>query len=79
MTIDVHGEPTTIDPAAAGLTADVAATVEAVGTRSANPFVRLTSYFTSTDVPLSVQVDDAALTAFLAGVADRDRPATRRG
>ena len=69
MTIDVHGVPTTITPAAAGLSADVAATVEAVGTRSANPFVRLTSYFTSTDVPLSVQVDEAALTAFLTSVA----------
>ena len=69
MSIDVHGVPTTITPAAAGLSADVAATVEAVGTRSANPVIRLTSYFTSTDVPLSVQVDDAALTAFLTGVA----------
>ena len=58
MTIDVHGVPTTIDPAAAGLTADVASTVQAVGDRSANPFVRLTSFFTSTTVPMSVQVDE---------------------
>jgi vancomycin resistance protein YoaR len=69
VTLDVHGQATPIDPAAAGLTPDVPATIEAVGTRSANPFVRLTSFFTSTEVPLSVQVDDAALTAFLTGVA----------
>ena len=69
ITIDVHGVPTDITPASAGLTPDLAATIEAVGTRSANPFVRLTSYFTSTDVPLSAQVDDVALTAFLDGVA----------
>ncbi len=69
MTVDVHGVPTEIDPTRAGLTADVAATVEAVGTRSANPFVRLSSFFTSTDRPLVDQVDRTALTAVVQGMA----------
>lgn len=69
ITVDVHGVPTTIDPAAAGLSADVAATVEAIGTRSANPFVRLTSFFTSSDRPLVDGVDQAALTAVVGAIA----------
>ena len=69
MTIDVHGEPVTLDPAAAGLTPDVAASVQAAGTRSANPFVRLTSFFTATDLPLAVQVDQAMLTGYLGEIA----------
>ena len=69
VTVDVHGVPTSIDPAAAGLTPDVAVTVRAVGLRSANPFVRLTSFFGSTDLPLSVQIDFPALTGELAQLA----------
>ena len=69
ITVDVHGVPTTIDPAAAGLSADVAATVEAIGTRSANPFVRLTSFFTSSDRPLVDGVDEPALTAVVGAIA----------
>jgi len=69
MTIDVHGIPTPLDPVAAGLTPDVSATVQAVGTRSANPFVRLSSYLTDTEVPLSVQVDDVVLNGYLSSIA----------
>ncbi len=69
MTVDVHGIPATIDPDEAGLSADVAATVEALGTRSANPFVRLTSLFTSTERPLVDDVDPTALTAVIQGIA----------
>ncbi|HEY5878743.1 MAG TPA: VanW family protein [Nakamurella sp.] len=69
MTVDVHGVPTQIDPARAGLTADVPATVEALGTRSANPVVRLSSFFTSTDRPLADNVDEAALTAVVQDIA----------
>lgn len=69
MTVDVHGVPTTIDPAEAGLTADVAATVEALGTRSANPFVRLSSFVTSTDRPLADHVDETSLTAVVEQIA----------
>jgi vancomycin resistance protein YoaR len=71
VTVDVHGESTPIDPTAAGLTPDVPATIHEAGTRSANPIVRLTSYFRSPELPLSVQVDDAALNTFLGGVAAR--------
>lgn len=69
MTVDVHGVPTTIDPTEAGLTADVGATVEAIGTRSANPVVRLSSFFTSTDRPLVDDVDQASLTAVVEQIA----------
>ena len=69
MTVDVHGVPTQIDPARAGLTADVAATVEALGTRSANPVVRLSSFFSSTDRPLADGVDETALVAVVQDIA----------
>lgn len=69
MTVDVHGVPTTIDPTEAGLSADVTATVEALGTRSANPFVRLSSFVTATDRPLVDHVDQAALTAVIEQIA----------
>jgi vancomycin resistance protein YoaR len=69
MTVDVHGVPTEMDPTQAGLTADVAATVEAIGTRSANPFVRLSSFFTSSDRPLADSVDRAALTVVIEDIA----------
>jgi vancomycin resistance protein YoaR len=71
VTIDAHGDQTPLEPATAGLTADVPATVQAVGLRSANPITRLTSFFSSTTMPLSVQVDDAVLASFVDGVADR--------
>ncbi len=70
VTVDVHGEPTQINPEAAGLTADIAATVQEVGLRSASPVARVTSFFMSTDVPLAVTTDEAALSTFLQGVAD---------
>jgi vancomycin resistance protein YoaR len=69
VTVDVHGEPTQLDPAVAGLTPDVAATIQQAGLRSGNPVVRLTSYFRSPALPLSVQVDEAALNSFLGGLA----------
>ncbi|MET0965418.1 MAG: VanW family protein [Nakamurella sp.] len=69
VTVDVHGVPTSIDPAAAGLTPDVSATIEKAGVRSANPFVRLTSFFSSPELPLAVQVNDVALNSFLGGLA----------
>ncbi len=69
LNVDAHGEPVAVDPAAAGLTPDAAGSVAAAGIRSANPFVRLTSFFTSTDLPLGVQVDRAELETFVSGVA----------
>ena len=69
VTIDVHGEATAIDPAAAGLGFSVAESVQVAGIRSANPFVRLTSFFSSTTVPMSVQVNYPSVTAALAQIA----------
>ena len=58
VVVDVHGVATQIDPTQAGLSTDVAATVQALGTRSANPFVRLSSFFTSIEQPLTDGVDE---------------------
>ena len=69
VVVDVHGVATQIDPTQAGLSTDVAATVQALGTRSANPFVRLSSFFTSTEQPLTDGVDETALTAVVQGIA----------
>ena len=54
VTVDVHGESISLDPAAAGLTPDVAGSIAAAAERSANPIIRLTSFFRSTDLPLAV-------------------------
>ncbi|WP_052308071.1 VanW family protein [Nakamurella multipartita] len=69
VVVDVHGVATQIDPTQAGLSTDVAATVQALGTRSANPFVRLSSFFTSIEQPLTDGVDETALTAVVQGIA----------
>jgi len=69
VTVDAHGEPTSIDPLSAGLLPDVAGSVAAAGERSVNPLVRLTSFFHSTDRPLSVAVDYPATTAAVAAIA----------
>jgi hypothetical protein len=71
VTVDVHGEPTSLDPVAAGLTPDVAGSVAAAGERSANPITRLTSFFRSSDLPLAVGIDQATLTASLSAIAQQ--------
>jgi vancomycin resistance protein YoaR len=71
VTVDVHGEPTSLDPVNAGLTPDVAGSVAAVGERSANPITLLTSFFRSDDSPLAVRIDQAALAASLSAVAQQ--------
>jgi vancomycin resistance protein YoaR len=70
VTVDVHGENTSIDPEQAGLNADVNATVAGLGIRSANPLSRIGSFFGSIDVPLRVVTDEAALRSYLATVAE---------
>ncbi len=70
VTVDVHGEQTSIDPQQAGLGADVSATVAQLGLRSANPVSRIGSFFGSTDVPLRVSTDEADLRAYLSAVAE---------
>ena len=59
-----------LDPVAAGLTVDLDGTVAAAGTRSANPFVRIGSWFgAGAETPLVTTVDAAALDAQLATLA----------
>ena len=67
--VDVHGEQAPIDPARAGLDADVPATIAGLSVRSANPLRRVGSFFSSTDVPLQVRTDTAALRSYLSAVA----------
>lgn len=59
---------TTIDPKAAGLTLDWAATVNRAGDQPLSPFTRLTSFFTSREVGFATQNDQAKLTALLEGM-----------
>ncbi len=67
-----HGEAeavdTTIDPKAAGLTLDWAATINRAGDQPLSPFTRLTSFFTSREVGFATQNDQAKLTAVLEGM-----------
>ena len=69
VTVDIHGEKTPIDPARAGLSGDVSATVAQLGVRSANPVTRIGSFFSSTELALRVTADDAALRSYLLTVA----------
>ena len=71
VTVDVHGESISLDPAAAGLTPDVAGSIAAAGERSANPITRLTSFFRSTDLPLAVGIDQPTLTPSLSVIAQQ--------
>lgn len=65
-----HGSPISLDPVASGLSADIEASVAAVGTRSANPFSRVAALFGGTTVePLTATVDEAALTARMQQIA----------
>lgn len=70
VTVDVHGEQMPIDPQQAGLIADVPATVAQLGLRSANPLSRIGSFFGSTDVPLRISTDEAALQSYLSTIAE---------
>lgn len=77
--VHAHGVGAGIDPATAGLTADVAASVQAAGTRSANPFVRLTSFWGGDERPMVVTVDRAALTSVVSDIAARTDTAPVEG
>ena len=71
LTLEAHSEKITLDPAGAGLSADIEAAVAAAGLRSSAPWDRLMSFHRSVEVPLAVTVDEAALRAWVAGVAER--------
>ncbi|KAA9165734.1 vanomycin resistance protein VanB [Amycolatopsis acidicola] len=55
---DVH---TTVEPARAGLSLDWASTLDQAGAQPANPFTRITSFFTSREVGVVTQGDRAQL------------------
>ncbi|MEO5834362.1 MAG: VanW family protein, partial [Nakamurella sp.] len=70
ITMQSHGESISVDPTKAGLSTDVAASVAAAGTRSANPFTRVGALFGRTStVPLIATVDGPALTTELQSIA----------
>ena len=50
---------TTVDPQAAGLAPDWDATIAAAGTPPLNPITKITSFFTTTEVPIQSHVSDA--------------------
>ncbi len=71
VTITVHRDEVALDPAEAGLTADIDAAVDAAGIRSSSPWDRLKSLRRSVEVPLAVTVDEAALRAWVAELAEQ--------
>ena len=78
--VTIEGTPVAIDPAAAGLAVDYDASVaEAGGVRSWDP-VRLWDYFTGGDTfQAEVTVDEAAYTAYLAGLDEQYGATARDG
>ena len=69
LAVRVGAETLTIDPAAAGLSLDVAATVEEAGERSWNPFTLLAGLLGAGDMDPSVAVDGRELAAAVAAMA----------
>ncbi|MHA6527597.1 VanW family protein [Corynebacterium pyruviciproducens] len=59
----------TIDPEAAGLAPDWDATIAAAGTPSLNPITKVTSFFTTTEVPIQSEVDRARFNPAMEKVA----------
>lgn len=73
--LTVGGTRLTLDPAAAGLTMDWAATLDRAGRQPLNPLTRLDSLFGSRDVGVVTRVDRAKLRTALDAVRARaDRP-----
>ncbi|TCO64796.1 VanW family protein [Actinocrispum wychmicini] len=62
---------TQVEPAKAGLAPDWARTLDNAGAQPVNPITRLTSFFTSRDVPFQTQVDRAALGGVLAEIGQK--------
>ena len=68
---DVDGK---VDPAAASLSVDWAATLDKAGDQPLNPITRITSFFTTREVGVVSNADDAKLTAAIEAL----RPSTDR-
>ncbi|MGW4109683.1 VanW family protein [Actinosynnema sp. NPDC004786] len=62
---------TEVDPAAAGLELDWAATLDRAGSQPLSPITRVTSFFTSREVGFATRSDAAKLTAALEGMRAR--------
>ncbi|MGW5051134.1 VanW family protein [Actinokineospora sp. NPDC004072] len=58
-----------LDPTAAGLTLDWAATIEQAGDQPLNPFTRIGSFFSTTEVGVVTATDDAKLDAAMEKLA----------
>lgn len=62
---------TTVDPAAAGLSLDWPATLAQAGDQPLNPFVRLTSFFTSREVGVVTRSDNALVASALTALREK--------
>ena len=63
LTLKVGDATENLDPSAAGLHLDWAATVSRAGSQPLNPITRIASFFTSREVGVATRTDDAALSA----------------
>lgn len=64
---------TTVDPQAAGLAPDWDATIAAAGTPPLNPITKITSFFTTTEVPIQSEVGDGFAPAMQAVATELTR------
>ena len=69
VTVKGNDMRATIDPEAAGLAPDWDATIAAAGTPSLNPITKVTSFFTTTEVPIQSEVDRARFNPAMEKVA----------
>lgn len=79
ISIGVHGQAVTANPAEMGLGVDIAGAVAEVGTRSANPIARVNSFFRNSDLPLKTLVDKDKLTSYLTEAAKQSDVAEVEG
>ena len=77
--LTVDDRPATLDPARAGLSADVDATLDRAATLSLNPVSRVRSFFTNETVDVVTRVDEAALRTELTALAAKFDRRPREG
>ncbi|OYD66552.1 VanW family protein [Rhodococcus sp. OK302] len=69
VAVSADGSDSQIIPASAGIDVDWSATLAGVNAQPLNPITRITSFFTSREVPVVSTVDEAALNASMTVVA----------